>query len=213
MTKHVMGLLGFVLLSAACGDDEDGGEVSSGLPPDAKLSSLDAGDAKKLCMSMADSFNNMLSDDEVKKISCVVAAVPQSVTVGSDGMPKGDVAKCKTLVSKCMKGESIGGSGQPAFEVEEEFVDESACEADNITSNFESCDASVGEFEGCASGMLSALSDRFEIFDCETLRDPDKLLNMDSEGLDLESNPRCEGLIEKCPDIDFGTIEEETTEE
>jgi hypothetical protein len=212
MTKRVLSVLG-VLLLAGCGDDDGGGtEVESGLPADAKLSSLDSGDAQKLCKSMADSFNDVLSDDDLKKISCVVLAVPLSIKAGAGGEVEGDIPKCKDLVSRCMKGETIS-SEDPEFAPPEEFVAESECSAASVSDNFEGCEANVGEFESCASGMLSSLSDRFDIFDCETLRDPKKLLEMDSEGLDLESNPRCEALYEKCPNIDFGTEEEETIED
>ena len=197
--------LALVLLAGACGgDDESGNRVTTGLPANEKLSTLDDSDAQQLCTSLADSFNNMLSDSDRKRISCTVAALPSSISVTASGEIKGDVAGCKQLVSKCMNGESVG-TGEPAFEVGEEFIDASSCSDPHASEGLAGCEASVSEFESCASAMLETLSDRFAIIDCASLSDPKQLQNMSSsEDLTLEAQPACEPLSTKCPGIEFG---------
>jgi hypothetical protein len=198
---RVAGLIGFCLF-AGCGDDDGGSKVSSGLPPNEKLSALDSADAQKLCMSLSDGLNGILTETERKRIACTVLAVPLSVTeVG--GEVAGDVSKCQMLVSKCMGGEKIS-SQPPEFELPDSFVDENQCSAANASSNLDGCDASVSEFENCADAIIGALDAQLAILDCKSLSNPEMLKNMDSSGLELDSQPACKPLGEKCPEIDFG---------
>ena len=187
----------------SCGDDDGGGTtVKSGLPATEKLSSLDDADAKKLCTSLADSFNNVLSQDELERIACTVLALPLSIKQGSGGKIEGDVAKCKMLVSMCLDGEEISDE-EPAFTPPEgDLIDEATCENAKTDANLDSCEANVGELERCASAQLRALSSRFDAFKCESLSDPEKLMEMVDE--DPEDAPECESFYEKCPDVSFG---------
>lgn len=210
-TTRTVGLA-LALIASACGDDDGGGgRVSSGLPPNDKLSALDSGDAAKLCMSLADSFNNVLSESDRKRIACTVLALPLSLKQSSSGEVEGDVAMCKQLVTKCMNGEKVG-TGEPAFEPPSEFIDESSCSESEASSQFAGCEASVSEFESCASAMLKTLSGRFDIIDCSSLSDPEKIQSeaQDSEDLEIDKQPECKALVSKCPDVDFGSGEEES---
>lgn len=195
------GVIGFCLF-AGCGGDDGGGKVSSGLPPDEKLSALDTADAQKLCRSLADGLSGVLTDDERERIACTVLAVPLSVTQ-SGGKVQGDVAKCQMLVSKCMGGEKIS-SQPPGFELPDSFIDENQCSAAEASENLEGCEASVSEFENCADAFIGALDTTLAVLDCKSLSDPEKLMNMDSDALEIESMPACKPLETKCPDISFG---------
>ncbi|HKU38801.1 MAG TPA: hypothetical protein VJR89_11660 [Polyangiales bacterium] len=206
MLKQTRGAVcGVLLLIASCGGDDDGG-VSSGLPPDEKLSALDGADAKKLCSSMAEGVNGVVSADDRERIACTVLAAPLSVTMSGSEI-KGDVAKCKMLVDKCLSGDEISDE-DPSFELPETFIDEKAeCTESKASAKLESCDATVSEFESCADGLIGALQDQLAILDCETLKDPKKLLegNDDEDNpLEIDKQPACKALVAKCPDIDFG---------
>jgi hypothetical protein len=195
------GLIGLCLF-AGCGDDDGGSKVSSGLPPNEKLSALDSAEAQKLCLSLADGLNGIVTENDRKRIACTVLAVPLSVTQSGDKI-QGDVSKCQMLVSKCMGGEKIS-SQPPEFELPESFVEENQCNAANASSNLDGCDASVSEFENCADAIIGALDAQLAILDCKSLSDPEKLMDMDSSGLEIDSQPACKPLGDKCPDIDFG---------
>jgi hypothetical protein len=195
------------LLLAACGGDDDGGGggggVDTGLPPNEKLSALDADDSEKLCMNLAESFSTVLSAADKKRINCVVLALPLSVTIGADGKIAGDIPKCKDLVMKCSNGETIS-TQPPAIDVDQEFIDANSCTDGTATENFTDCDATVAEFESCAGAMKKALSSRFDIINCDALSDIEGLMNMNSEDIEIDSQPECKSFVEKCPDVDFG---------
>jgi hypothetical protein len=198
-------MVSLLVLAACGGDDDDGGgtNVSTGLPKTSKLSSLDAGDAKQLCTSLASSFNGVLSDSDKKRITCTVLALPLSITQ-VNGKIAGDVPKCQQLVQKCMSGDKISEE-DPAIDLDQKFISEDSCDEKQATESLASCDASVSEFESCASAMLTTFSAQYDIFDCKSLSDPEKLM-MDATGggLEIESLPECKALNSKCPDLDFG---------
>lgn len=198
------------LLSALCliacgGDDGDGsgGGVDTGLPKNEKLSALDSADAEKVCKSLASSFNSVLTESDKQRISCTVLAIPLSIKVSASGKIEGDIPKCKELVAKCGNGEKIS-SAPPAFEVDDVLIDESQCTDGSANENLSSCDATVGEFESCADGMLSQLDERFDIITCDSLSDIEGLMNMNADELEIQNQPECKALYTKCPDMDFG---------
>jgi hypothetical protein len=199
-------LLGSLCLVACGGDDDDGdgsgGGVDTGLPPDAKLSSIDSGDAEKVCMSLAKSFNNVLTESDKKRITCTILALPLSIKASTSGQIEGDIPKCKELVAKCGKGETIS-SAPPAIDIDQVFINEQQCTEGSATDGLAMCDATVAEFESCAKAMLSQLSKRFDIITCDALSDIEGLMNMNSEDLEIDNQPECKALSTKCPDIDF----------
>ena len=207
-----------VLLSAlclvACGGDDDGGGsgggIETGLPKDDKLSALDSADAEKVCKSLASGFNSVLTESDKKRITCTILAIPLSITVSGSGEIAGDIPKCKELVTKCGNGETIS-SAPPAIDVDEVFINESQCTDGSTNENLSSCDATVSEFESCANAMLSQLSKRFDIITCDALSDIEGLMNMDSDDLEIQNQPECKALYTKCPDIDFGGGEDESS--
>jgi hypothetical protein len=207
MIRSRTALLLSALLLAACGGDDDGdgggGGVSTGLPKDEKLSTLDADDSEKLCTNLAESFNDVLSDADKKRINCVVLALPLSITIGNDGKIAGDIPKCKDLVMKCSNGESIS-TQPPAIDVDQVFIDENSCTDGSSSEQLAGCDATVAEFESCASAMKKALSKRFDIITCDALSDIEGLMKMSADDIELDNQPECKSLVEKCPDIDFG---------
>lgn len=196
----------------ACGDD-GGNHVSSGLPANEKLSSLDTADAQQLCKSLASSFNNVLSDSDKKRIACTVLAVPLSFKESSSGQVEGDVAKCKGLVTRCLNGETIS-TEKPEFEVPDQFIEEASCSEAKASEKIAGCESSVSEFETCASAILDALSRKFDIISCDSLSDaellmempsdPEKPMEMSTDDLEFASHPECKALNSKCPNIDFG---------
>jgi hypothetical protein len=195
------------LCLVACGGDDDGdgsgGGVETGLEKDAKLSSLDSGDAQKVCMSLADSFNSVLTDSDKKRITCTILAIPLSIKASASGQIEGDIPKCKELVTKCSNGETIS-SAPPAIDVDEVFINEEQCMDGSGTEGLSMCDATVAEFESCANAMLSQLDKRFDIITCDALSDIEGLMNMNGEELSIDNQVECKALTSKCPNIDFG---------
>ncbi len=201
-----------ILLGFACGGSDGDKPVETGLPKEAKLSSLDESEAKQVCESLADGFNGMVSDSDRKRIDCTVLALPQSVAVKPDGSFTGDVAKCQGLVARCMNGEKISDQA-PLFELPTEFVDESSCKDSRAQENIAGCEATVGELESCADSLVSAFESQFALMDCESLSDPEKLTQ--GGDFDPEALPECESFTAKCPNVDFGAsveIEESSSE-
>lgn len=190
-----------------CGDDDGDDHVSSGLPANEKLSSLDADDAEQLCTSLAKSFNGILSDADKQRISCTVLALPLSIKASSDGKIEGDITKCKDVVSRCLKGEKVSDA-EPAIDLDDTLVDEKSCTEAKNAENFSSCEASVRDFERCADAMLDALRGKFDIISCDSLSDPEKLMEMVSE--DLDNPAECKTLDSKCPDLDFGSGDDDS---
>jgi hypothetical protein len=196
------------LLLIACGDDDDS-HVSSGLPANEKLSGLNQDDQQTLCESFASSFNSVLSDSDKKRITCTAQALPQSITESDSGEIKGDVSKCKDLVSRCEKGENIG-TGNAGIDVDSAHIDaKTSCTEEKNSDNFSSCDATVSDFESCASAAISGLSDKFDLIDCAALSDPEALMSKLSEEYDVEKLPECKHLYTDCPDIEFGDSSED----
>jgi hypothetical protein len=198
-----MAVLVCALHLVACGDDSGGG-VSSGLPPTEKLSSLDTADAQQLCTTVAKSFNNLLSTSDKKRITCTALAAPLSVTESSSGQIQGDIAKCKDLVTRCLNGEDLGTGGSTTSFLPDQFIDESSCTDASSGEQFNGCDASVSEFESCANALRDTLSGQLAIISCDSLSDPEKLMNMNSNDVSAESQPECKTLTSKCPDLSFG---------
>jgi hypothetical protein len=189
---------GFLALSlAACGDDDDGGGFSSGLPRDKVISGLDASEAQKLCLTLVDGINESFTAQQEKRITCTAIAFPLSVTT-KDGERFGDVAMCQKLVDRCVDGEDIGGT-DPDFEFE---VDSTQCD-DSDLSQVATCEATVGEYEDCIGTVVTSFQKQYDLIDCKQLADLDKLGDAANETPDLVSSPACMKVDEKCPDAEI----------
>lgn len=182
----------------ACGDDDGGNQVSSGLPANEPLSSLDASESEKLCSAFGDAIDEALTDTERERITCTALALPLSVTESASGEPQGDPAQCRTLVNRCLKGEKISD------EMVDFAFDDIEVDCSRITStSLDACDATVREFESCMSAIVDTYEQSFELIDCQQLADIDELMKQLAErDTEVSSLPACSSLFDKCPELE-----------
>src|SRR5262245_39259951 len=97
-----------VLALVGCGDDGDGegggGSVSTGLPEDKVLSEVSADEAQDLCDSLAESSANAISERDLAKLPCTIAALsnPANVMVEGDSVTI-DREACQAEVDECLQ--------------------------------------------------------------------------------------------------------------
>ena len=186
--------------AAACGDD-DGGDgdanVSTGLPRNDELSSLDDEDAVQACVNTAMSFNDVLSDSELERISCVLLAVESALQDGSAGDASA-IEDCEEFTKDCQAGEIDGED----VDIDITIVSETDCSDANVNATFSSCEATVGDYEDCAGEVKRALRRKLSSVSCDILEDPDKIEELQAD-IDVSDAPKCQALRDECPNIDF----------
>lgn len=196
------------LLFTACGGDEGGSGVSTGLPEDKQLSELTVDDLMMACETVSASLGNIVSEDDGKRIACTTQAIPSSFTV-KDGKATGDVAKCKQLVNDCLAAPAGSGPGTES-PIETDLSDKMDCSADGTAEQFEGCTATVGEYEACIDAVIGEFNRFFGLINCDSLSNPEMVRDSVSGGIDIPSLPACQGLPAKCPNLSFGADDEES---
>ena len=122
------------LLLAACGDDDGGSGISTGLPEDKQLSELTVDDLMMACETASASLGDIVSEDDGKRIDCTAQAIPSSFAI-KDGKATGDVAKCKQLVNECLAapaGSEPGGDSP----IDTDLSDKMDCSAEGTAEQF-----------------------------------------------------------------------------
>jgi hypothetical protein len=191
-------------VTVSCGDDDDGGAISTGLPKAAKLSSLDDEDAQKACESVAESFSAAISSADVERAACTLTAISLSIETSDDG-PSGDVAGCKELAAMCVKGDEI--SDDPV--VIEIGPDGESCEDASVDSEIAACEATVADYERCISAFVNAYKQRLAAVSCNGLADLEKLREDLNEQVRPSALAACDAFVTKCPDVSLGGDEDE----
>lgn len=205
MTKTRLTTVACVFLLAWAGGCGDAGSpaIASGLPADQKLSTLDDPGVKRLCSSLADGFNHAYGAAEKKRFNCNALAIPLSIDDSNPSQPRGDVAMCKQLVTRCLNGESIS-SEKPPLDPDADVFDTAQCdEAQGTGTELKQCAANVSSFEGCANALLDESVRRLSIIDCDGLVDVDRLKAMATADLDISGLPECKVLTSQCPDLEL----------
>lgn len=213
MTAKQWAFLACVTLSAAAwsacgGDDDDGGggaKVTTGLPDGDKLSSLDDDDAEQACRNTAKSFNSVLPESELEKIGCAIAGLSAVISEKSGDVGPDDVAMCKKVQSECLKGET--GDLAPVV------AEEDDCEGATASDTFADCDATVAEYESCASKVASEVKAALRKISCDGLSDPEKLMKTISVEIDVSDAPECKALQTKCPDVDLSGASDDDSDD
>ena len=183
----------------SCSDSGDGGGgISTGLPASQKLSSLDNAEAKKVCTGVARGFNNLLPASEKRTIECASQAIPLSYDEATN---KGDVAKCKQLVERCLNGETI--SEEEGVELEQ-LVDEEQCDEPDANAGLMKCDATVGDLESCGNALIDEYASRIRLIDCDNLADIENTRKKVEAELDPAKIPACKTIATDCPEIELG---------
>jgi hypothetical protein len=194
-------ILALLAVTGACGDDDgDGGNtnVTTGLPRGDELSSLSDEDAVQACLHTAQSFNDVLSDSELERISCVLLAVQAQLQDGTEGGSSA-IAECKEFTKDCVAGEIDGEQ----VEIDIRIVSEDDCSTANANASFSTCDATVGDYEDCAGEVKAGLRRKLTAVSCDGLNDVDKLNELLESEIDVSDAPKCKALRTKCANIDF----------
>lgn len=190
----------------ACGDD-DGGQVSTGLPQDQMLSTLSAADKVTACETVRAELGDLFTPQETKRLQCTALAVPQSFAIVNN-KPSGDVAKCKMLVSRCMSGESIGEDGDD-IAIDTNLGDNKDCSEQSANDEFLDCTATVGEYEQCLTAAVAQIDQFFSVLNCDSLSNLEKLQNTVGEGFGIGSLEACEPIALKCPHVELTSSDDE----
>ncbi len=196
----------------ACGDDDGGNgdgpsggggstKVDTGLTASDKLSSLDDDDAQQACMSTAHTFNTVLPDSKWEEVGCVLVAITYLIEKNDGETDASDVEECETVMKKCVNGEPIDGE---KVIVETEITDESSCKDASATETFGTCEATVADYESCASKLASELKKRFSSISCDGVKDVAKFQEDLGAEIDISDAAECKTLRTKCPDLDLG---------
>ncbi len=180
-----------------CGGDDDGGAVSSGLPPSTKLSELDAQEVMDACGNIVSSLDATLSV-ELERFNCTLRAIPMSISVTLSGQTTGDPAKCRELRDRCLGGEDIGGNVQPVMV--EPVGSQIQCMSPAAVAASQSCQATVGEYESCLNAIVANAQASFRRLDCSLVEDPGQLQN----AMQPPAPPQpevCADLDARCPQL------------
>jgi hypothetical protein len=184
-------VVAMLLLAAACGGDGGGGSgsVSTGLPPDEKLSELDDASAQQACQTLSDSVVSLFTTDTIVREQCVAAALEESAT-SVNGEISVDVAKCRQMSDACI----ANPPAQYTDTIVQDTDDCSTVKADETTKN---CGITVREYEVCVNAVIAKLQSVLAGFTCENW----KTVSSSSEDIDFGSLPECQPIKDQCPDV------------
>jgi hypothetical protein len=179
----------FVLgLIAGCGGDDGSSGVTTGLPSQQKLSTLNDDEVKQACHSVSDAATMVITPTAIQRASCLSLGVQAGLSV-SGTQAKVDVAKCQQAVDTCVTN---------AGELMEEDADCDSASAKDV----DGCEATVGEYETCFNSFLNQLQQRLTQLTCQNA---EKLSESGyAEDVDANSIPECQSLMTKCPDAELG---------
>lgn len=181
-----------VLVMAACGGGGggSGGSVSTGLPPDEKLSALDDASAQKACQALSDSVNSVITPDDVVRAQCTSLAIQASAST-VNGEVSLDVQKCQQMTDSCVANPPATITGNSST------TDSSDCSMTTADATLKGCDATVREYEACANAVVAELQSRLASFTCPN----GKMLLNGSTELDFGSLPECKTFQTECPNV------------
>ncbi|MET0386111.1 MAG: hypothetical protein ABW321_09150 [Polyangiales bacterium] len=178
--------------AVACSDDDSGNTVSTGLPADRKLSSLDAASAERACRSLNAGLARVISPDDLLRGQCASLAINENARV-RDGQLEVDLAACESDTDACAsEPDAFGVPPQP------ELAD---CDDEMGDDQFSRCDATVGELEACFNRMLDALASSLSKQSCDNA---EAVIRGDDQDFEPASIPECRTLATKCPEV--GTV-------
>jgi hypothetical protein len=183
------------------GDDDGGGGVSSGLPPNTKLSELSAEQVMDSCLDLVAGLDATLTD-ELDRFDCTLRALPMSISVTLAGDAMGDPAKCRDLRDRCLSGENIGGGAPVQIDPVGSQIQ---CGAPAAVSAAQSCDANVGAYESCLNAIVANAQAAFRTVDCSLATDPEQLQDL-MRPPPAPQPQACRDLDAQCPQLGIGAI-------
>jgi hypothetical protein len=190
-----------------CGDD-DGVVFSSGLPPDQQLSDSSPDELAMACVAFRDALDASLGS-ELTRVNCVLAALPDSVSVTLSGELHGDVAQCQQLVDQCQVGSDAAMPSAtrnvPAGASTNTItrgLRELNCSTPAATAAERTCDATVAEYESCRNATLDELEVLVAGISCEqTIARIERTQQLNQAQPRMETPPQCDALLQQCPQV------------
>ncbi|MDP6942756.1 MAG: hypothetical protein QF464_01290 [Myxococcota bacterium] len=138
MKKFIIAIATVGLTLTACGDSE------SGPSADTPLSDLTVEEATAECNAAMEATADLVSDDDMKKITCVGTTMASAPASADD---------CQTTLDECLAAEP-----EEAPETTEEPVEEEDPCAD-VAAPPSTCTATVGDMRTCLDDMLQPTTD------------------------------------------------------
>lgn len=187
--------LSLALLLLACGDDggdggtdgggdaavgERGANVETGLDRDTSLAELDHDQALQACEAVARAAARAVSADEAARAACVLLTYLDRDPNGPDA--GADTTDCEARTAQCV---------QQA----DEFAFHS-CDVDTLAAL--ECDATVADFERCATALVATGETLAEAITCENLADPEAIGPALSTLVGVEGLAECESIASDC---------------
>jgi hypothetical protein len=187
----------FIVGNAGCGSSGHGGGVSTGLPPDQKLSTLDDHGAQAACMSLTDGLVASISESQLLRAQCASLAIAASASE-SNGTLQIDQQKCSASTDACVKNPDQNGVEPSDTDPASVLNDSNDCSSAMAGDNLKDCVATVREYEACANALVGELQRRLAAISCANAKN----LSSDDDGNDdsiLETLPACQSFKAKCP--------------
>lgn len=188
------GVLAGLLL--ACGDD-DGPAFSTGLAPDRQLSDLSDAERTMTCEALVDAYDMALGP-ELERFDCLLAALPDSVSVTLSGELHGDVEHCRQLQNQC-----VADGGVPAGSAVLTRLTQVNCSSAAATVAQRTCDATVAEYEQCNNAVIADLDTLVSSANCsDTIARIERTQQLNQAQPPRTQSSQCTALVQKCPAID-----------
>jgi hypothetical protein len=190
-------------LIAACGSDSNStggdGEVTvyTGLPSDKTFSSLTDAEIQSACKSFSDAAAAFATPEQSLRSECFAKGLSGSITATADGSSLTvDVAKCKMVSDACVADPASAG-----VEVNEGDTDAGIDCMGADTTEFASCEATVGEFEGCMNKLLATYRQLLSSLTCDNGQE--LFMSGGPQPPDTSTIPECMSLSTKCPNVEL----------
>lgn len=186
------GVLAFVGLGAACGDDDGGdgaNQLDTGLPANQPLGELTPAQFTDACNSVEASIQTRFSDDRLTRFACEFIGAALSA----------DSASCRDFADDCVANPPAELDASMMGDITE-AVDLGCTEG----SSFEGCELTVADFESCVNDALAQVDQGFSELGCVnaasiTLQtDPSTLMG----ALDVQPQS-CARIATQCPGTSF----------
>lgn len=198
LTLLALGLIG------ACGSDSNNsggdGEVTvyTGLPSDKTFSSLTDAEVQSACKSFSDAAASFATPDQSLRSECFAKGLSGSITATADGSSLTvDVAKCKMVTDACVADPASAGVEVNAEGDTDPGID--CMGAD--TKEFASCEATIGEFEGCMNKILASYRQLLSSLTCDNGQE--LVMSGGPKPPDTSTIPECMSLSTKCPSVEL----------
>jgi len=190
--------IAFACFAFACGGDDgdaSAGSVSTGLPPDSRLSDLSDAQLEQVCRSFVVAADEALTGQTLV-INCTISSIGAATGVSISGQVRFDVGMCEQLVDECVASKSAADAGASKGSSNIDCATPAATEAQR------SCDATVKQYERCYSALVDDFSGVVVGFDCKraqmALEAQDAMMPVSPP---MMPPPQCAELMEICPQI------------